>query len=82
MTQLWPVKVFRKIQVQKQLENSNLEPNRLGGKIPAQAPGRLGCRLGSRHAQGAGRLPSRHGCRPGWSDHFGLGAPAWPYALF
>ena len=43
---------FQKNSSSKTVRNSNLEPNELGGKIPAQAPGRLGCRLGSRHAQG------------------------------
>ena len=34
---------FRKFKIQ------NLKSNRLGGKFPAQHPGRLGSRLGSRH---------------------------------
>ena len=70
---------FQEFSEQKTARNSNskfeFKPRSgLGGKIPAQDPGRLGSRLGCRPPW-PGRLPSRPGCRPGCRNPLlGLGA--------
>ena len=73
MTKLWPVKVFRKFQVQKQLKFRIWSQTVWAGKFPAQPPSRLGSRLGSRHTPGGVDCPVDTPVDLG-------GRPVWPGA--
>ena len=76
MTKLWPVKVFRKLQVQKQFKFefriSNSAQAGQAGKFPP-APSQLGSRLGSRHTPGGVDCPVDTPIDLG-------GRPVWPGA--